>query len=76
VPVPRPASVRDARDDTAAGRGHRRQVRQRHAKPSAGRLETPAPTQRICLVDGNDSVRLLRANDHADRLNRDTAGLF
>jgi hypothetical protein len=30
----------------------------------------------ICLVIGNDCFRLVRADDHADRLRRNAAGLF
>ena len=40
-------------------------------------VEKPARQRNeICLVAGNDGSRLVRADDHADRLYRNAAGLF
>jgi hypothetical protein len=76
VPARRPASVWDARGDTAARRRHRRQAPQRRANPRAGRREPARQRNEIYLVPGNDCFHLVWADDHADRLYRNAAGLL
>ena len=50
----------------------------RSGVPTPARIvEKPARQRdKICLVTGNDCFRLVRADDHADRLYRNAAGLF